>query len=47
MIPLNNPPVCAYCYHPADLHIPGVDQCGYRLNGEHRCTCPGYQEVLS
>lgn len=43
MIPLLDPPPCATCRHDAALHINGTNQCGYRVDGEYRCVCDGYQ----
>lgn len=34
---------CAKCGHAHKLHVPGTDQCSYRLEDEYRCVCDGYQ----
>ena len=40
-----NAPACAQCGHAAHLHVPGIGQCGHRLDGEHRCCCDEYQSA--
>jgi len=38
-----NAPACAQCGHAAHLHVPGTDQCNYRLEGEWTCCCDAYE----
>ena len=39
---------CAYCHHVKSQHVTMTGgACTFRLYGEFRCVCPGYQPLVT
>ena len=39
---------CAHCWHSKTTHVQMAEgACTFRLYGEFRCVCPGYQPLVT